>query len=160
LQVTGRDVTEGRYAVSFDGGVWALDGAGLAEAARAAEARRATAGLDLRAAAIADHVNSLDHDVTPAEAAEALGLDPDMVGKYLRRLVRAGRLTRAGRGRYAGVRSVRMSESSPASDTTDTREISRADVVTSGSDTSDTPLGEPALPDQDSAADREGRRGQ
>jgi RecA-family ATPase len=45
IQVTGRDVSEGEYAVQFEGGFWALEGGSLATAADAAEERRAGIGV-------------------------------------------------------------------------------------------------------------------
>ena len=117
LHVTGRDVTEDSYAVSFDRGAWTLDGGGgLDEAAATARARHATAGLAERSAEIVAYVIGRDEPVSPAQVANALGLDGDQAGKYLRRAVEAGRLTKTGYGLYAPVRSVRMSDSEAAED--------------------------------------------
>jgi hypothetical protein len=110
LQVTGRDVGEGSYAVSFEWGAWTLDGASLDEAATAARTRSATAGLDDRSANIVTYVDSQAGPVTPAAAADALGLDGDTAGRYMRRLADTGRIRRLSRGHYTTVRSDRMSE--------------------------------------------------
>ena len=110
LHVTGRDVTEDSYAVSFDGGAWTLDGDGLAEAAGTARARRATAGLSERSVEIIAYVIGRGEPVSPAEVAKALGLDGDQAGKYLRRAAETGRLAKAERGLYGPRRSVRTSE--------------------------------------------------
>lgn len=56
LQVTGRDVTEAAYTLSFDGGMWALDGSDLDAAAIAARSRRASAGLGDRAHDVVEFV--------------------------------------------------------------------------------------------------------
>jgi len=129
LQVTGRDVAEGAYAVSFEWGAWTLDGDSLAEASAAARTRSATAGLDDRASAIVTHVDDQAGPVTPAAVAGALSLDGDLAGRYLRRLADAGRIRRVSRGHYTTVRSDRMSE-------TDAKPGDDSDA----SDASDTPL--------------------
>jgi hypothetical protein len=116
LHVTGRDVTEDSYAVSFDQGAWTLDGAGLAEAAGAARTRQATSGLAERSAEIVAFVIGRDEPVSPAEVGKALSLNGDQAGKYLRRAAETGRLTKTGRGLYTPRRSVRMSESGAAGD--------------------------------------------
>jgi hypothetical protein len=104
LQVTGRDVNEGAYAVSFDGGRWALDGATLADAASAAHERRittqVTAGLGDHAGKIAAYVSGLAEPARVGQVADAVGLDKALTTKYLARLADGGRLSRAGRGLY------------------------------------------------------------
>ena len=138
LQVTGRDVTEGCYAVSFDWCAWTLDGADLAEAGQAAEARRATAGLGDRSAEIAGYVNGQQDPVTPARVAAALGLGNDAAGKYLRRLADTGRIRKAGRGTYTPRPSVRMPESPHSPPHT---QDSRRESGDARSDTSDARTG-------------------
>jgi hypothetical protein len=110
LQVTGRDVTEAAYALTFDRGIWSLDGGGLDAAAAAARLRRAVTGLEDRSADIAEYVGGQAEPVAPAQVAAALGLDGDLAGKYLRRLAAAGRIRKSGRGLYTAVRSVRLPE--------------------------------------------------
>jgi len=64
LKVTGRDVVEGEYAVTMDGGIWELIGSTLDEAAQAAATVRATANLSDRSAEILRDVS--EHPVTSA----------------------------------------------------------------------------------------------
>jgi hypothetical protein len=104
LQVTGRDINEGAYALNFDGGVWSLEGGNLDLAAKAARALHRTEGSlgpasrDLIAA-----VDSAGGPVSPADVAEAVGIDNDTAGKYLRRLAAAGHIERQGRGLYVSL---------------------------------------------------------
>jgi hypothetical protein len=100
LHVTGRDVTEGSYAVSFGRGAWTLDGDGLEQAAASARGRQATSGLGERSGEIIAFVIGRGEPVTPAQVGEALGLDGDQAGQYLRRAVKLGRLSKTGRGLY------------------------------------------------------------
>jgi hypothetical protein len=116
LNITGRDIPEGEYAVSFEGAAWNLDGGDLADAARTAITRRATAGLGDRSGEIVAYVGEQPEPVRPAQVAAALGIDNDDAGKYLRRAAEAGRLAKVGRGLYTPVRSVRTSETQAASE--------------------------------------------
>src|SRR5258708_3550735 len=100
LQVTGRDVSEGAYALTFDAGIWTLDGGSLEAAAKAAVTRRATSGLADRSRDIIAVLTSSELPMTPADVAAELDIDNDTAGKYLRRLADAGRLQRVGRGLY------------------------------------------------------------
>ena len=102
LQITGRDVAEGSYAVTFHGGRWQLDGKDLDTAAAAARERRATAGLGDRSAEIVTYVTSQPNPVGPADVAAAIGMEADTAGRYLRRLADHGRLYRHARGLYGG----------------------------------------------------------
>jgi hypothetical protein len=101
LQVTGRDVSEGEYALTFAAGTWTLDGGSLETAAKAAQTRRAEVGLGDRSREIIEAVTGHDGPVSPAAVAARTGMDNDTAGKYLRRLADAGRLRKAGRGLYA-----------------------------------------------------------
>jgi hypothetical protein len=103
LQVTGRDVAEGAYAVDFDpaAGTWALAGGGLAAAADSASQRRASAGLDQISRDIAEVVAGHPDGIANADVAAKLGLDAALVNTYLARLAAAGRIKRANRGLYA-----------------------------------------------------------
>jgi hypothetical protein len=58
VEVTGRDVIEGAYAVNFTSGRWRLDGDSFEAAAKAAAVRQARTGLDDRASAVIDYVAS------------------------------------------------------------------------------------------------------
>jgi hypothetical protein len=107
IRVTGRDIPEGEYAVRFqDGHHWTLNGDGLAAAAAAAGAVRATAGLGDRAADIVEAVTRLGQATAPDVVAE-VGIDRAKVDVYLGRLVDSGRLERVKRGLYAPTPPVR-----------------------------------------------------
>jgi hypothetical protein len=98
MMVTGRDVTEGEYAVTFtDTGAWTLDGRILAEAAAAASQRRAMAGIGDRSAEILAFVSDHPGGVRAGEVEKALGPD---ARRYLARLTDSGRLVRPSRGLY------------------------------------------------------------
>lgn len=105
LQVTGRDVAEGEYALTFDGatGLWALDGGDLAAASKNARQRRATAGVGDRMADVIAFVSGNPSGVSPADVAEELALDPKQAQVYLARATDAGRLERPARGLYRAV---------------------------------------------------------
>jgi hypothetical protein len=97
LRVTGRDVIEADYAVSFRDGAWSLDGDTLADA-RANVRRRAEAGsLGGRSAEIIDFVRQHSAGVRNAQVREKFGDDAD---QYLKRLHESGRLIRPKRGLY------------------------------------------------------------
>lgn len=100
LQVTGRDVPEGEYALTFDGttGLWALDGGDLAAASKNARHRRATAGVGDRSAEIIAFVGEHPNGVRANEVEAELGED---ARRYLARLAESGRLVRVERGVYA-----------------------------------------------------------
>lgn len=111
LKVTGRDVPEGEYAVTFSSGaVWGLDGADLAEAARRARERRLTAGLGDRSTEIIGYVGEHPQGVTPAQVAEVFGMDPRAAGAYLGRAAEAGRIRKPHRGLYTPVETVETVE--------------------------------------------------
>lgn len=57
INITGRDVSDGQYAVTAAGGHWALTGDDLADAAAAAEERQATSNLGDLQAAVLRYVN-------------------------------------------------------------------------------------------------------
>jgi hypothetical protein len=99
ISVTGRDVAEGEYSVTFDGprGLWTLDGGGLAAAAGRAAQRRASQGLGELSGDIVEMVAAAN-EVTTKAVTEAFG---DDARRYLSRLVDGGRLVRVKRGVYA-----------------------------------------------------------
>lgn len=107
LNVTSRDAAEGQYAVTFDEGKWALDGATLTEAAETAQQRQVTEGLGNDMAAIIDAVNDHPEGVQRQDVIKATGLRDSRVDTYLGRAVENGRIQRSGRGLYTPVRSVR-----------------------------------------------------
>jgi predicted ATP-dependent serine protease len=99
VMVTGRDVAEGEYAVTFtDGGRWMLDGRTLADAAAVAAQRRATAGVGDRSVEILHFVGEHKGGVRAGEVELKLGKD---ARRYLSRLADSGRLSRLSRGLYA-----------------------------------------------------------
>lgn len=101
LKVTGRDVPEGEYAVTVEGGQWTLRGASLADAARQAEQTRATAGLGDRSAEIVAFVAQHSSGVRAKDVAAAMpGVTEKDAGTYLLRAERAGRIVRLARGLY------------------------------------------------------------
>ena len=77
LQVSGRDVAEGEYALNFTGGaVWQLEGRDLDQAAAAAIQRRATVNHSDRFAAIYQFVRTHHPEpVRAKEVAERFGED-------------------------------------------------------------------------------------
>jgi AAA domain/Transcriptional regulator, AbiEi antitoxin len=98
LSVTGRDVAEGAYAVSFDGprGLWSLKGGGLAAAAAEAAQRRQRHGAGELSGDILEMVASAGTATTKA-VTDTFG---DDARRYLSRLVDTGRLIRVKRGLY------------------------------------------------------------
>jgi hypothetical protein len=108
IRVTGRDVIEGEYALSFDSGCWNLDGADFSAAAQSATSARATAGLGDRMADVIDFVNQFPDGIQAASVAENVGIPANTARTYLRRAVAANpqRLVSPKRGIYAPVASV------------------------------------------------------
>jgi AAA domain len=121
IQVTGRDVAEGEYAVTFNGshGLWSLDGVDLMDAAHAATQRRVNEGLDDRSRAIIAYVNEHPEGVRWGDVKRDLGEDE---ARYLSRLYESGRISRPSRGLYVPL-SV----------------VSGVSVITTETDTPDTP---------------------
>jgi hypothetical protein len=114
LKVTGRDVTEAEYAVSFKDCQWRLVGDSLVEAVAAAEAIHMTQNLGDQSAQIVRHVNAHPEGVRAADVAAALNIeDAKKVGTYLARLAESGRIRKADRGLYTPVESVESVESDP-----------------------------------------------
>jgi DNA-binding CsgD family transcriptional regulator len=101
LQVTGRDVFESAYALTFTAGVWTLDGGSLESAARAAETRRAEIGLGDRSREIVGEVLQHPDGITTGDLAAKVGISPNTASTYLGRLATADRITKVGHGVYA-----------------------------------------------------------
>lgn len=109
LKVTGRDVREDEYALTFtDGAEWALDGHDLEAASAKAQQDRVTSGLGDRSLDVAAFVLARPQGVRAADVVTALGLDRNTVGTYLSRLADAGRIVRASRGLYRRTRKRRQ----------------------------------------------------
>ena len=103
VKVTGRDVAEGEYAVTFkDGAVWELDGHDLEVAREKAQkvraTTRATAAAGDRMLDVVLYAYEHPDGVRRGDVAKALKLEPSVAGVYLARAVDTGRLQRAERG--------------------------------------------------------------
>jgi hypothetical protein len=108
LRVTGRDVIEADYAVTFNDGAWSLDGSTLAEA-RANVRRRAEAGtLGGRSAEIIEFIRGRPSGAKAQDIEDKFGPDGT---RYVRRLAKSGRLTRPRRGLYVVSEPSEVSES-------------------------------------------------
>jgi hypothetical protein len=132
LKVTGRDVSEGEYAVTFkDGAVWELDGHDLATAREKAQkvraTTRATAAAGDRMLDVVLYAYEHPDGVRRGDVAKALKLEPSVAGVYLARAVDTGRLQRAERGLYTPVTSVTSLRSRPEDVTDNTRNTSPED---------------------------------
>ena len=111
LRVTSRDAAEGEYRITLEGvGSWELAGGSLKDAAEAAQTARATSGVGDRMGEIIEALARYPEGVKPKDIATITQIDPDDVGRYLRRAVDGGRAERLSRGLYGPVRSVRVSE--------------------------------------------------
>lgn len=136
VRVTGRDVLENEYAVTYADGAWALDGGDLSAAAVAAEAARVVDGLGDRSARIVDLV-AANPGIGPADVAREVGGTAKDATQYLGRLVDSGRIRKTGRGQYAPVVSVVSVVNAPDTYPYDTRSESggSTDTTPSGNTT-------------------------
>lgn len=102
LHVTGRDILENEYALTFDPErcTWELDGAGLGEAAHNARTAKTTDGVGDKAAAIIRLLARYPEGTGPTEVGKQLDLTKETAGSYLSRLADAGRIQKVGRGKY------------------------------------------------------------
>jgi AAA domain len=126
IKVTGRDVAEGEYAVTFkDGAVWELDGHDLEVAREKAQkiraTTRATAAAGDRMLDVVLYAYEHPQGVRRGDVAKALKLEPNVAGVYLARAVDTGRLQRAERGLYTPVTSVTSLRPGTANVTDNTR---------------------------------------
>ncbi|MFW0787873.1 AAA family ATPase [Gordonia sp. CPCC 206044] len=101
LNVTGRDVREGAYALRLIDGRWTLDGSDLADAAATLRERDTdVSGMSDRTTDVLRFVNS--HSVVePREVASALSMTANVASKYLDRLYKKNRIMRVKRGMYS-----------------------------------------------------------
>jgi hypothetical protein len=115
LQVTGRDVAEGEYAMEFRRGAsWQLAGLSLQAAASQATHVRATSGVGDVMTRVIEVVAKHPDGIGPSEVATALGIAPDTVRRYLARAAETGRVAKAGRGLYTPLSEVsHVSRSGP-----------------------------------------------
>ncbi len=120
ISVTGRDVIEQNYAVTFDGrsGLWSLAGNDLREAADAARVLQATQSLTELPRRIVGYVNEHSEGVSPSQIAEALGVESSHVRVWVRRLLESERIDQPERGLYKPVTSVTPLLSNEATDVT------------------------------------------
>lgn len=143
LQVTGRDVPEGRYAVQFEPetGLWSLDGDDLDEATRNAERATTVSGLGDVTTAIIEYLSETPGAVSVTDVAAAMGLDSHTAGTYLGRLYRAGRVSRPTRAMYSlstqaplatPVESVEMLKATNTINTTPQREGFQQSTLSTG----------------------------
>ena len=119
LRVTGRDVVEADYAVTFRDGAWSLDGDTLAEARANVTRRAETAVLSDRSAEIIEFIRERPSGAKAQDIEAKFGEDGT---RYVRRLAKSGRITRPKRGLYvvSGVSGVSESQvSGPENPDTD-----------------------------------------
>jgi AAA domain len=150
LKVTGRDVAEGEYAVTFKGGaVWELDGHDLEVAREKAQkvkaTTRATAAAGDRMLDVVLYAYEHPEGVRRGDVAKALRIEPTVAGVYLARAADSGRLERAERGLYKPVTSVTSLRSGPADVTANTRNTPPQDSAPAGPEAGD----QGPLPDHD-----------
>jgi hypothetical protein len=134
LKVTGRDVIEASYAVTFRQGVWALDGDSLSEA-RANVTRRADAAeLSGRSAEILEFVRQYPDGASAKQVTDKFGKD---AGQYLARLLASERLSKPKRGIYIASEPSEVSEtqvSTPAENDTGLLPLSEVSETSDGED--------------------------
>ena len=108
MHVTGRDIVESEYAVTFDPErcTWTLDGDALADSAKIAATNRVADGLGDKAAEVLAVVSQHPDGIGPKAVGEAVGLNTANAATYLTRLVESGRVDKASRGKYTPVNSV------------------------------------------------------
>jgi hypothetical protein len=109
LSVTGRDISEAEFALTFNEGQWQLMGGDLQSAQTHALQIRDTAGLGATMAEVVKFVSGAGSPVTIKQVSDACQLPTDTTKTYLSRLVNDERLTRSSRGLYAPVTSVTWS---------------------------------------------------
>jgi RecA-family ATPase len=98
IKVTGRDVAEDEYAVSFAGSRWILAGGSFEAAAAQAIQMKAVAGIGDRSTEIVEFVATHSSGVTTSEVVAKFG---SSAREYLRRLVAGDRIRKLDRGIYA-----------------------------------------------------------
>ena len=103
LEVTGRDVPEGAYALrAKDGVLWELDGTDLSSASRRVGERAAEKNLGDRSLDIVKLVSerAARGESTRAADLEAIGVAEDQRRVLLNRLAESGYITKIGRGSF------------------------------------------------------------
>lgn len=98
LKITGRDVPEDEYAVTFtEGRAWQLDGDNLGAAAETARKRVDSMHLGGTSAGILAFIRQRPEGVRARDVAEQFG---DNAYQYLKRLVDSGQIDKVSRGLY------------------------------------------------------------
>lgn len=123
IRVTGRDVREDEYAATVTEGRWELNGMDLVDAAQRAREAAVTEGLGPRAMEVVSIVNEHPEGIGPAQVGRLAELSTEQAGTYLTRALNAGRIAKAGRGKYTPVEcveSVEFEESSAPNSTDST----------------------------------------
>lgn len=139
LQVTGRDIFEGEYALDWadQGCQWTLVGGDLRAASEALEEQEQRDGLGDLSQEVLAAVNDAPDGITPktlAAVVQGFNGDNDMASTYLGRLEKNGRIRKTGRGKYAPI---------PTAEVFDPFEVFEGDgsspTHSNTSDTSNTP---------------------
>ncbi|STC40685.1 AAA family ATPase [Corynebacterium amycolatum] len=119
LSITGRDVPEAEYGMTFSAGLWSVVGGDLSTASdaateiRAAQAQsEATANLGDRMAEIVSFVDrKAGSAVESSDIAKEFGLSRKDAGSYLARAAKKGLIAKQGRGKYvSNVSNVSISQ--------------------------------------------------
>lgn len=111
LRVMGRDVPEGEYAATVREGTWTLDGGDLSQAAQRAQEVHQQEGLGDKSAQVLRIVGEHPDGIGPTELGRLADLTASNAGTYLTRLADAGRIAKAGRGKYSPLSTVESVES-------------------------------------------------
>lgn len=140
LNLTGRDVPEGSYALTMKNGAWSLEGDDLKAAGLAALSLQTTGGLGERSRDLIEAVAAHPEGVSTKQLAEDLGWSKADVSKYAGRAVEQGRIVKLSRGRWAptgnGVDTVdTMPTSKSLNNTAVTTDVDRVDTVDTSYDT-------------------------
>ncbi|QYB05412.1 AAA family ATPase [Rhodococcus sp. USK10] len=97
VAITGRDVEEVEFNVTFDGSRWLLTGEDLTQAQRAAELANAKAGLGERKSQVLDFVSALSGPMKVADISDILGFQ---CRRYLNELAKDEKIANFSRGMY------------------------------------------------------------
>ena len=165
LRVTGRDVIEADYAVTFRDGAWSLDGADLKEARASVRRRAETGALGDRSAEIIEFIRGRPSGAKAQDIEAKFGDDGT---RYVRRLAKSGRVTRAKRGLYVVSEPSEVSEAQVSGpEDPDTDQLPLSEVSEPGDDGEPWPPGsigeqagqEPGTEEEPHELHRSGGRG-
>lgn len=112
LHVTGRDILENEYAITFDSTrcTWALDGMALSDAANKAKVLKASDGVGDRSAQVIALLAKNPKGLGPTDVGRLLDMTASTAGSYLSRLAESGRIVKKNRGRYVTAESAESAE--------------------------------------------------